>query len=413
MERGSNTRGGLAAGLVALGLLSCLAGTALGWAFAHPSRLFPFLGRATPAPPAVVPGDTAASGTAVAAAQGAPSGGRIELEAQIEEVYRRIGSGVVNITSRSMEYDFFLNPVPREGTGSGFFYDRDGHIVTNFHVIQGAEELQVTLPDGRNLPAEVVGVDPATDLAVIRVELPGDMGDVTVPPVGDSTRLRVGQFMVAIGNPFGLERTLTVGVVSSLGRVIESPNQSFIGEVIQTDAPINPGNSGGPLLNLAGEVVGVNSAILSPSGVSAGIGFAIPAGTMQRVVGALIRDGRYPHPSLGVDVFELTAQRAEILRQAGMEVPVERGLLIVQLHQGGAALQAGLRGGQQLVRLGNVVLPVGGDLITALDGQPVATERDMIVYLETRTVVGQAIQVTIIRDGEEQTVEVTLGELRT
>nr|HID14685.1 trypsin-like serine protease [Anaerolineae bacterium] len=184
------------------------------------------------------------------------------LEAQIETVYDLAGPAVVNITSRSYAYDFFLRPVPQEGTGSGFLYDTEGRIVTNYHVIENAEELSVTLADGEVYPATIVGVDPSNDLAVIRIE-----ADNLPEPValGDSDNLRVGQFVVAIGNPFGLERTLTVGVISSLGRVIKSPDGRFIGEAIQTDAAINPGNSGGPLLDLQGRVIGVNTAILSPS----------------------------------------------------------------------------------------------------------------------------------------------------
>jgi S1-C subfamily serine protease len=332
-----------------------------------------------------------------------------ELEAQIAAVYQQAGPGVVNITNRSMTFDFFLNPIPREGSGSGFFYDAQGHIVTNYHVVADAEELQVTLADGRSLSAQIVGADPSNDLAVIRVDLPPD--EVHTLPVGDSTQLRVGQFVVAIGNPFGLERTLTVGVVSALGRVIESPDQRFIGEVIQTDAPINPGNSGGPLLDLSGAVVGVNSAILSPSGASAGIGFAISARTVQRIVPELIANGRYPHPSLGVGILELTPQRIPILERAGMRVPVERGLLLVEVAPDGPAARAGIRGASQFVRVGNLSVPVGGDIITAINGRPIATRQDLIVYLETETAVGETVQVSIVRDGQEQIVPVTLGEL--
>ncbi|GAB4433944.1 MAG: trypsin-like peptidase domain-containing protein [Chloroflexi bacterium OHK40] len=332
-----------------------------------------------------------------------------ELEAQIAAVYQQAGPGVVNITNRSMTYDFFLNPIPREGTGSGFFYDAQGHIVTNYHVVADAEELQVTLADGRSLPAQIVGTDPSNDLAVIRVDLPPEA--IHVVPLGDSTRLRVGQFVVAIGNPFGLERTLTVGVVSALGRVIESPDQRFIGEAIQTDAPINPGNSGGPLLDLSGAVIGVNSAILSPSGANAGIGFAISARTVQRIVPELIANGRYPHPSLGVSILELTPQRLPILQRAGMAVPVEQGLLVVNVAPDGPAARAGVRGATRSVRVGNLDVPVGGDIITAINGQPIATRQDLIVYLETRTRVGETVQVTIVRDGQEQVVPVTLGEL--
>lgn len=336
-----------------------------------------------------------------------------ELEAQIEAVFQSSGNGVVNITNRSVDLDFFMRPVPREGSGSGFFYDSEGHIVTNYHVIEGAEELQVTLADGRNLPAQVVGTDPSNDLAVIKVSLPPE--EIAVVPVTapeERDNVRVGQFVIAIGSPFGLERTLTVGVVSSLGRVIESPNQRFIGEVIQTDAPINPGNSGGPLLNLEGKVIGVNSAILSPSGASAGIGFAIPASTVQRVVPSLIATGRYPHPSLNARLAELNPQVMNLLQAADMEVPVEEGLLIVETQPGGAAEQGGLRGAQTLVRLGRVQVPVGGDIITAINDEPVATMRDLMVYLETQTEVGQTVEVRFIREGQQQVREVVLGELQ-
>jgi S1-C subfamily serine protease len=242
-----------------------------------------------------------------------------ELELQIESLYEQVGHGVVNITTRSFELDFFMGPVPREGSGSGFFYDDQGHIVTNYHVVQNAEEVQVTMANGRSMPAKVIGTDPSNDLAVLEVALAPDDA-VHVFTVSSEAHVRVGHFVVAIGNPFGLERTMTLGIVSSLGRVIESPNQRFIGEVIQSDAAINPGNSGGPLLNLAGEVVGVNSAILSPSGASAGIGFAIPAQTIQRVIPALIATGRYPHPTLGIQMYELKAESVQLLRQAGMDI---------------------------------------------------------------------------------------------
>ncbi|MCS6887977.1 MAG: trypsin-like peptidase domain-containing protein [Chloroflexus sp.] len=333
-----------------------------------------------------------------------------DLEAQIAAVYREAGPSVVNITSRSISYDFFFNPVPRQGSGSGFFYDTLGHIITNYHVIADADELQVTLADGRTLPAQVIGTDPSNDLAVIRVDLPA--AAIRPLPIGDSTQVYVGQFVLAIGNPFGLERTLTFGIVSALGRVIESPNQRFIGEVIQSDVAINPGNSGGPLLDLSGRVIGVNSAILSPSGANAGIGFAISARTVQRVAPVLIREGRYPHPSLGVRVIELTPQRAALFERAGMKLPVTQGLLIAELIDGGPAAQAGLRGPDRLVRVGNWNLPVGGDVIVAINGQSIATSQELLVYLETETRVGETVQVTFIRDGREQTLPVTLAELR-
>jgi len=332
-----------------------------------------------------------------------------DLEARIADVYREAGSSVVNITSRSVSYDFFFNPIPRQGSGSGFFYDTQGHIVTNYHVIADADELQVTLADGQTVPAQIVGSDPSNDLAVIKVDLPA--GSIRPLPIGDSTQVYVGQFVLAIGNPFGLERTLTFGIVSALGRVIESPNQRFIGEVIQSDVAINPGNSGGPLLNLTGQVIGVNSAILSPSGANAGIGFAISARTVQRVVPVLIRDGRYPHPSLGVRVIELTPQRAALFRRAGVQLP-DQGLLIAELVANGPAARAGLRGPDRLARVGNVSLPLGGDVIVAINNQPITTSQDLIVYLETQTQVGETVQVKVLRDGREQVLPVTLAELQ-
>lgn len=388
--------------LILLIALSCSGGAALSW-ITWTNGIAPFLAQARQPTPTATQTTVAETPTAVALEQTSN-----ELEEQIEQVYAKISPSVVNITNRSTAYDFFLNAVPQEGTGSGFFYDNQGHIVTNYHVVEGAQELQVTLADERNLPATLIGADPANDLAVIKVDLPST--EVPVAPLGDSTKLRIGQFMVAIGNPFGLERTLTVGVVSSLGRVIESPNDQFIGEAIQTDASINPGNSGGPLLNLRGEIVGVNSAILSPSGTSAGIGFAIPARTVERVVPALIKNGQYLHPTLGVNVFELTPQRIRLLERAGMTIGAQNGLLIAQIDPNGPAAHAGLQAGQRSVRIGNVIVPTGGDIITAIDGTPMPSVRDFSVYLETRTSVGQIVEVTVIRDGQQHTVSVKVGE---
>jgi S1-C subfamily serine protease len=334
----------------------------------------------------------------------------MSLEQEIIAVYETVGPGVVNITNRSYAYDWFFRPVPQEGSGSGIVYDQDGHIITNFHVIEGAQELFVTLPDESTVPATVVGSDPANDLAVIKVEAgPSLLHPV---PLGESHDLRVGQFVVAIGNPFGLERTLTVGVVSALGRVIQSPDESFIGEIIQTDAAINPGNSGGPLLDLSGRIIGVNTAIFSPSRASAGIGFAVPVDTVRRVVPALIENGYYPHPWLGVNyVWTLTPERAQILREAGMAVPVDEGVLIVEVARGGPAAAAGLRGGAERVRVGPAILTIGGDILTAIDGSSVTSDQELLRYLDTHTEVGDTIELTIWRDGEELVVPVTLGEM--
>jgi S1-C subfamily serine protease len=341
----------------------------------------------------------------------AQSAAILDLEKQVMLVYEKAGPGVVNITSRTITYDFFLNPVPQEGSGSGFVFDRAGNIVTNYHVVEGADELQVTFADGTMARAAVIGSDASNDLAVIRVELDGSrLHHLTL---GDSEKLQVGRFVVAIGNPFGLEQTLTTGVVSSLGRVIRSPDDRFIGEIIQTDAAINPGNSGGPLLDLDGNVVGVNSAILSPSRASAGIGFAIPAHTVQRVVPELIARGRYPHPWLGVSMMDIGPSLAAALNRAGARVPPGGGVLVVEVFRGEPAHQVGIRGAQRVVRLGNLRVPLDGDFILSINGEPIEDMRGLTVFLETRTRVGERAMLSYWRDGQVTDVQVVLGERRT
>jgi S1-C subfamily serine protease len=330
----------------------------------------------------------------------------VALETQVQAVYEQANPGVVHISSISYAYDFFFRAVPQEGTGSGFFYDTEGHIVTNYHVVENAEEISVTLADGRVFVATLVGEDPANDLAVIRIQ--ADDGLPAPIQLTDSDELRVGQFVVAIGNPFGQLGTLTVGVISALGRIIESPDGRFIGEAIQTDAAINPGSSGGPLLDLRGRLIGVNSQIISPSRGSAGIGFAVPANTVQRVVPQLITQGRYLHPWLGVEYLPLTPERAQVFRQAGVEVPVDEGLLVIRVAPGSAAARANIQGGDQIVRIGNLRIPLGGDIITAIDGEPMTDSKEFVVYLETETQVGDAVEVTIVRDGKELSTRATL-----
>ncbi len=329
------------------------------------------------------------------------------LQAQVEAVYRKAGDSVVNITTQSTAYDFFMDSVPQKGAGSGFVYDDKGHIVTNFHVVENADRIVVTLADGRTMDAKVVGKDPSNDLAVLQVEPRGE--PLHLIPLGDSGTLHVGQFVVAIGNPFGLNRTLTFGVISSLGRVIKSPNGRFIGQAIQTDAAINPGNSGGPLLNLQGQVVGINSQIMSPSRANAGIGFAIPIDTVKRVVPELIKHGHYRHPWIGTDLLELTPSRAKMMSKLGAKVP-QHGLLVLKVVPGSPAEKAGLRGGQSTKRLGDVLLPVGGDVLVAIDGHKVNSFKDLVVYLETRTQVGETVHVTVLRDGKEIILPLVLQE---
>ncbi len=391
-------------------LLLCLASCRLASSGPSSVTLTPAL-TSTPPPAATLTPVTLLTTAPTAAATSlppAPPTSLLALQDEVIGVYGSAGPGVVHITSRSYTYDFFFRTVPQEGTGSGFIYDTDGHLVTNFHVIEGAEELFVTLADETVLPGRVVGADPSNDLAVIQVD--PEAASLQPVPLGDSDGLQVGQFVVAIGNPFGLEQTLTVGVISALGRVIESPDERFIGEIIQTDAAINPGNSGGPLLDLSGRVIGVNTAIFSPSQASAGIGFAVPVNTVRRVVPELIAHGRYPHPWLAASLLSLTPRWVEILQQAGMQVPVTHGTLVVEIFRGGAAERAGVRGGDQLVRVGRQVLPVGGDIITAVNGQPIEDSRELTIYLETKTRVGDTAELTVIRDGREQRVPVQLDE---
>ena len=357
----------------------------------------------TPAPP-LPPTPTAAMPEATPPPEVEPAN---LLEAQVVAVYDQAGPAVVNITSQSTAYDFFMRPVPQEGSGSGFLYDLEGHIVTNYHVVQEAESISVAFANGDVYPAEIVGADPSSDLAVVRVEADGLPEPISL---ADSDQLRVGQFVVAIGSPFRQEGTLTAGVISALGRVIESPDGRFIGEAIQTDAAINPGNSGGPLLDLQGHVIGVNSQIISPSGTSAGIGFAVSSNTVRRVVPQLIARGRYPHPWLGVSLLTFDSAGARILREAGMDVPVEQGLMVYEVVPNSPAAVAGMRGSNQTVRVGTSTVPIGGDILTAVDERPITNLQELTIYLESQTQVGDTVHVTLIRDGQEMTVSVTLIE---
>ncbi len=335
-----------------------------------------------------------------------PAGPANELEAQVETVYDRAAPAVVNITSRSVAYDFFMRPVPQEGTGSGFIYDADGHIVTNYHVVENSESISVALPNGEVYDAEVVGTDPSNDLAVLHIEAQGLPDPI---PLGDSDQLRVGQFVLAIGSPFRQQGTLTLGVISALGRVIESPDGRFIGEAIQTDAAVNPGNSGGPLLDLQGRVIGLNSQIISPSRANAGIGFAVSANTIRRVVPQLIAHGHYPHPWIGISTVSFDANSVQLLRNAGIDTPVDEGLLVVEVVENSPAAEAGIHGATQEVLVGNTRVPVGGDILVAVNDTPVTSFKDLTVYLETETQVGDTVDLTIIRDGEEMTVPLTLA----
>jgi S1-C subfamily serine protease len=324
-------------------------------------------------------------------------------EQLVIDVYERASPGVVHITSKVIQYSYFWGSIPQEGTGSGFIIDGDGHILTNNHVVAGAEEVEVTLSDRTVFPATVIGTDPYNDLAVLKVDAPAEQ--LTPLKLGTSGNLRVGQRAIAIGNPFGLDRTLTVGVISSLGRIIEREGELPLGEAIQTDAAINPGNSGGPLLDSHGEVIGVNTAIRSPTGGSVGIGFAVPADTVKRVAPELIEKGYYAHPWLGFEAYSIGPGLARRL-----DLPVQEGLLIARIHRNGPAHDAGLRGADREVRVGNYVILAGGDIVTALGSTPLESMQDLVIYLETRTEVGDQVTLMVWRDGNEQQLTIRVGE---
>jgi len=325
----------------------------------------------------------------------------VDVEEQIvTSVYDRVSPSVVHITSRTEVFDFFRGIVPREGTGSGFVWDREGHIVTNHHVIEGAQEVVIILADGTEAPARLVGADAYNDLAVLKIEVPAEK--LTPVELGDSSTLRVGQRVIAIGNPFGLDRTLTTGVISALGRVIQT-DAGPLGEAIQTDAAINPGNSGGPLLDSRGKVIGVNTAIRSPSGGSVGIGFAVPVNTVKRVVPELITRGYYPHPDLGFSALELTYEVSP------GDIGVEHGLLVVSVRPGSPAEQIGLRPAQRRRTVFGRLVFTGGDIVTAVDGHPLKTRDDLILYLENRKRVGDQVTLTVWRDGKSIELTATLA----
>jgi len=330
-----------------------------------------------------------------------------ELQSEVQKVYRQTHEAVANITTKAVTAGMFGMPTTEEGAGSGFLYDRSGHVVTNYHVIKNAKTITVALGDGEAYEAQVVGTDRLTDLAVLKIEGSGLPDPL---PLGNAEALEVGEFVVALGNPFSFEQTLTFGVISALERMIKSKNGSFISEAIQTDAPINPGNSGGPLLDLQGNVIGVNSTIISPSGASAGIGFAISSGIVRKVIPELIRDGRYPHPWLGLQPVNLSPGLARILKQAEVNLPVEQGVMIAQTADGGPADDAGLRGGSKRLRMGTTILPVGGDIIVEIDGREVNSYKDLLGYLERETSIGDRVEVSYYRNGSRKSETITVGE---
>lgn len=356
------------------------------------------------------------------------------MEGALENIYTKVNPSVVSIRVVEKEkvtlptmfnpFRFFFGPQEqppqqqpqeqyRQGAGSGFVWDKEGHIVTNNHVVAGADKIRVTFADGSSADATVVGTDPDSDLAVIKVNVSAEQ--LQPVEVADSTQVKVGQLAVAIGNPFTLENTMTVGFVSALGRQLPvgadsldgpdaTPKPSYtIPDIIQTDAPINPGNSGGVLVNDQGQVIGVTAAIESPVRASAGIGFAIPAAIVQRVVPTLIKGGTYEHPWLGLSGISINPDLA-----AAMKLKAEqRGALVIDVTPGSPADKAGLRGSDRQVTVDGQDVRVGGDVITAFDGQAVNGFDDLVADLVSSAQVGQSVKLTIIRDGKEDTVEVT------
>lgn len=347
--------------------------------------------------------------------QGEGSGARIEITEAAEpqtfdneeqnniNVYKRVSPSVVNITSTAVAFDFFYGAVPQEGQGSGFVLDKEGHILTNYHVIANARQVEVTFSNRKKVRAQVIGTDPSHDLAVLKVAASPQLVPATL---GDSKSVVVGQKVYAIGNPFGLSGTMTRGIISSL-RSIRAPDNTPIDEAIQTDAAINPGNSGGPLLNARGEVIGINTMIATAgANQSAGIGFAVPINAAKAVLNDLVTIGRVRRPTLGIRGLPIGPELA-----AELELPAEYGVLVMTAYRGMSADRAGIRGGTERAYLGNTPIMIGGDLIVAIDGQDIQDLQDLAGVMNNRRA-GDTVKVTIYRGKRKMDVTVTLSEAR-
>jgi S1-C subfamily serine protease len=352
----------------------------------------------------IIPGFDSTSNNNPAFAFSPASQATISNDEEINiRVYDKVSPGVVNITRTVVEYDFFFSPVAREGTGSGCVLDTDGNILTNYHVIENADSLEISLPDRTKYRAKVIGVDRQNDLAILR--LIGASKERLHPiSLGSSTGLKVGQKVLAIGNPLGLQNTLTVGIISSLGRRIKTESDDLVDNVIQTDAAINPGNSGGPLLNTAGEMIGINSSIFTIGGGNIGIGFAIPADTIRRVATELIRDGRVLRPWFGIEGYALNEDLASVL-----ELPVKSGILVYRIYRGSSAEKSDIRGANRVVGWYNERIYVGGDIITEVEGKPVASHEELRLLLESKRP-GETIEVTLYRGNSKIKKSVILVE---
>jgi len=325
-----------------------------------------------------------------------------EYESINVRIYRQASPAVANILTKATEYDFFMDPVPVEGAGSGFVIDPRGFILTNYHVVAGAQAIEVILGDQSRYPAKFIGADQRNDVALVKIEPKGKQ--LSALPLGDSSTLQVGQKVLAIGDPFGFQSTLTTGVVSALGRTVQTSQTTFIDQAIQTDASINRGNSGGPLINTHGEVIGINSAIYTPSGTTAGIGFAIPINTAKLIANDLMAEGRVRRAYLGVTTLAVGGWLAEAL-----DLPVQDGLLVEQTAKGGPAAAAGIRGGDRVAEAGMRRIIIGGDVIVALDGQKVTNQYDVDVLLNRKRP-GDTVTLTVYRGAKKVDVPVKLGE---
>ncbi|HCC37455.1 MAG TPA: peptidase S1 [Treponema sp.] len=327
-----------------------------------------------------------------------------EDERENISIYERLNSAVVNITTETMAYNWFLEPVPREGgSGSGSIIDGRGYVLTNNHVIQNAFKVTINLSDGSQYEGNVIGTDPDTDLAVLKFEPPRGT-NLQLVPYGDSNGLKVGQKVLAIGNPFGFERTLTVGIVSGLGRPIEITRNHIVRDMIQTDASINPGNSGGPLLDTQGRMIGINTMIYSPSGASAGVGFAVPVNIAKRVVTELIQYGKVRRGWIDASLVPLFPQLVSYAK-----LPVSAGLLVSRTRQNGLAEQAGLRQGSERVQSGRSIIFLGGDIITAIGGMKTSSLSDYYSALESNKP-GDRVTVEIMRGSRAMSLEITLTD---
>jgi S1-C subfamily serine protease len=317
-------------------------------------------------------------------------------------IYHSASPAVANILTKATEYDFFMDAVPVEGAGSGFIIDPRGYILTNYHVVAGAQTMEVVLGDQTRYPAKFIGADQRNDVALVKIDPKGkSLASLTL---GDSSTLQVGQKVLAIGNPFGFQSTLTTGVISALGRTVQTSESTFIDEAIQTDASINRGNSGGPLINTHGEVIGINSAIYTPTGATAGIGFAIPINTAKLIASDLMSGGKVRRAYLGVQTIPVGGWLAEAL-----DLPTREGLLVEQSTKGGPAAAAGIQGGNRVAQAGMRRIMIGGDVIIAIDGQKVASQFDVNVVLNRKRP-GDSVNVTLYRGAKKIEIPVKLGE---